>query len=237
MAGSAAGWQPRKSMATSRSSSAVTTTSASGALGVGWPKLGCHRRHRLAGQQGLGPLGGGEELEGHQLAQDRRRGQVRPHLLEHHGGFHPAQAHPALVLGHGQRRPALFDHGLPQIGVGGAAALGGGPHHRDGRTPVEQVGGRLAQGLLVVGELEVHDRRAYLTLVSTLTPVIYAAPDGPDPHRRAGAAPGRMPPVAPGQPALGVRQRAPAPVRLARRRGGLRCASGSTAWPRGDGWG
>ena len=40
--------------------------------------------------------------------------RVPPDLLEEHGGLDPAEPEPALVLGHGHRRPALVGHGGPQ---------------------------------------------------------------------------------------------------------------------------
>ena len=99
-------------------------------------------------------------VESHQLAQDRGRRHVRADLFEHHGRLDPAQSDAAEVLGDGEGAPALIDHRRPERGIRASAALHGGPRHRHRRPSVEQIGGRLGQCLLVVGELEVHGRRA-----------------------------------------------------------------------------
>ena len=86
--------------------------------------------HRLAGDQRRSPGGVGQRVEGHHLAEDRRRRHVRAHLLEDDGGLDPAQADAAQLLGHGQAAPALIHHGRPQPRVGLPSPVDGAAHHR-----------------------------------------------------------------------------------------------------------
>jgi hypothetical protein len=118
------------------------------------------RSHRLAGDQSWPPGAVGQRVEGHHLAEDRGRGDVRTHLLEDDRGLHPAQAHAAQLLGHGQAAPALVDHGLPQVAVRLPAPVdraADDPHRRASR---QQVGGGGPQRPLVGGQLEVHVEEA-----------------------------------------------------------------------------
>lgn len=117
---------------------------------------------RLAGDQQVDPLGragaGDEGVEGDRLLQDRGRSDVGPDLLQQEGELDHTQPEPTPVLGHGDGRPALVDHGRPEVGVEPAAGVDDRAHPARRRLAVEQRAGGVPQRLLVVRELEIHVR-------------------------------------------------------------------------------
>jgi hypothetical protein len=83
---------------------------------------------------------------------------VAAHLLQEQRQFDGPEAEPARRLGHGERRPALLDHGRPQPVVDAATGVDHRPHLRRRRPAVEQRTGGVPQRDLIVRELEIHVR-------------------------------------------------------------------------------
>ena len=142
------------------------------------------------------------------MLEERRRRHVGTHLLEQHRDLDPAQAEPALRLGYRNRRPALLDHRRPQLGVVPAAGIDAptGPaattrDRRAARPPrlAGPAGRRRARSPSRQTVPDVH------VSLCVPPPTMSAAMDlHPTPAQQAPS--GRVPGVAPGQPAVGVRQ-------------------------------
>ena len=210
----------------------ITATSATGAYGTSW--------RSASSPQATAPMAPSARRSSHSVPRERGRapGSSRRTAPARRGGRAPRAARrsrrspmpdAAGRLGLLDAEPALLDHGLPQRRRRGSARRSTTrPDPSRGGVVVEQVARRLAQRLLVLGELEVHgcdlpgsmvDRRvvrrlAFLTLVSDRMDLT--------PTTEQEAVPRRGAELAAGQPAVGVGRRPAAQARRPGRRGGLR---------------
>ncbi len=98
----------------------------------------------------------GDGGDGEQGRSEGSGGDVTTRFGEQQGGFDPAEADAAEVLGQRDGQPALLDHGVPQRLVVGRAGLEVGPHLLGRCVAVEQIAGGGAERLLVFGEVELH---------------------------------------------------------------------------------
>ena len=101
----------------------------------------------------------GDDVRGHE-----RSGRDEPtHLLGHDGEIDDAltrEAPTAVVLGHEERRPAELRTPRPPRPVEPVGIVGEGAHRGERRLLLEELARRLLEELLIVGEAEVHRRRA-----------------------------------------------------------------------------
>src|SRR5437660_337372 len=96
--------------------------------------------------------------DGYELGDGRGEGpggDHPPQLLQHHGQLDVAQTQPTGVGGHGQGLPVEGHHLLPQ-GPDRRPLLDHVPHQADGAVPLQHRAHAGPEGLLIVGELEVH---------------------------------------------------------------------------------
>ncbi len=143
-----------------------------GAVGVGHrgPAVAVaqrgHRAARLARGQARQPArallvaaGVGDERRGGDGGQEGRGRQRGAELLLDHGQLDDAQAQPAVLLGHEQRRPAELADGRPALVGEAAVGLVGQPPDLLGLVARgEEVARGALDRALVVGEVEVHQR-------------------------------------------------------------------------------
>ncbi len=94
--------------------------------------------------------------QGDQLGDERHGGRMPAHFFEQHRGFHPAEAESAVRFRHGDRRPSLVDHGLPQRTVIGLAGCEVCTDPFRARLVVEQLACRVLQRALIGRKIEVH---------------------------------------------------------------------------------
>ncbi len=119
-----------------------------------------HRAERLPGHEPPGQLAvfgpAAQSGQGDQLGDQRHGGGVPADFFEQHRGLDPTEAESAFRLRHGDGRPSLVDHPLPQRPVVGLAGRQVRTDPFRARLIVEQLPCRVLQRALIGRKIEVH---------------------------------------------------------------------------------